>query len=133
MARTPQYERLLAELEAGEWSELEIKVLNVFLKAPNGITRRGLVRRIYGVEPLQNLNNDPYDRKIRKAIESLRDRNIPIVSSSGKAGYRLDTNPEAIRNMIAELRSRIAHMDQKIQVLQKHYDSQVEWQGENKE
>ena len=44
MARTPQYERLLAELDAGELSELERKVLDALLKAPGGITRRGLVR-----------------------------------------------------------------------------------------
>jgi len=131
MARTPQYERLLAELDAGELSELERKVLEVLQKASNGITRRGLVRAIYGVEAQSNLSNDPNDRKIRKAIESLRNRMIPIVSSSGKAGYRLDTSPEAIRNMIAELKSRIAHMEQKIEAIQQHYDIQGEWLGEN--
>jgi DNA-binding IscR family transcriptional regulator len=131
MARTPQYEKLLAELDAGELNELERKVLEVLLKAPSGMTRRGLVRAIYGVEAQQNLSNDPHDRKIRKAIESLRDRMIPIVSSSGKAGYRLDTSPEAIQNMIAELKSRIAHMEQKIEAIQQHYDIQGEWLGGN--
>ena len=131
MARTPQYERLLAELDAGELSELERKVLDALLKAPGGITRRGLVRAIYGVEAQRNLSNDPHDRKIRKAIESLRDRMIPIVSSSGKAGYRLDTSPEAIQNMIRELKSRIAHMEQKIEAIQQHYDIQGEWLGGN--
>ena len=131
MARTPQYERLLAELDAGELSKLERKVLDALLKAPNGITRRGLVRAIYGMEAQRNLSNDPHDRKIRKAIESLRNRMIPIVSSSGKAGYRLDTSPEAIQNMIAELKSRIAHMEQKIEALQQHYGLQGEWLGEN--
>jgi SMC interacting uncharacterized protein involved in chromosome segregation len=122
MARTPQYEKLLAELDAGELSELEHKVLEVLLKAPGGITRRGLVRAIYGVEAQRNLSNDPYDRKIRKAIESLRSRNIPIVSSSGKAGYRLDTSPEAIQNMISELRSRIAHLEQRLEEACQFYD-----------
>ena len=131
MARTPQYERLLAELDAGELSELERKVLDALLKAPNGITRRGLIRVVYGVEAQRNLSNDPNDRKIRKAIESLRNRMIPIISSSGKAGYRLDTSPEAIQNMIAELKSRIAHMEQKIEAIQQHYGPQGEWQGEN--
>lgn len=131
MARTPQYEKLLAELDAGELSELEYKVLEVLMKAPGGITRRGLVRAIYSVEAQRNLSNDPNDRKIRKAIESLRNRMIPIVSSSGKAGYRLDTSPEAIGNMIAELKSRIAHMEQKIEAIQQHYGLQSEWLGEN--
>jgi len=131
MARTPQYERLLAELESGELSELERKVLDALLKAPSGFTRGGLIRVVYGVEAQRNLSNDPNDRKIRKAIESLRNRMIPIISSSGKAGYRLDTSPEAIQNMVEELRSWIAHMEQKIEVIQQHYSLQGEWLGEN--
>jgi hypothetical protein len=126
MARIPQYEKPLAELDASEWSELEHRVLDALLEAPNGITRRGLIRVVYGVEAQRNLSNDPYDRKTRKAIESLRKRLIPIVSSSGKAGYRLDTSPEAIQNMIAELKSQIAHMEQKIEILQQHHDLQGE-------
>ena len=122
MARTPQYERLLAELDAGELSELERKVLDALMKAPNGITRRGLIRVVYGVEAQGNLSNDPHDRKIRKAIERLRNRMIPIVSSSGKAGYRLDTSPEAIQNMSAELRSRIAHLEQRLEEACQFYD-----------
>ena len=122
MAKTPQYEKLLAELDAGELSEIERKVLDALLKAPSGITRRGLVRAIYGVEAQRNLSNDPHDRKIRKAIESLRNRMIPIVSSSGKAGYRLDTSPEAIQNMIRELKSRIAHLEQRLEEAYQFYD-----------
>ena len=122
MARTPQYEKLLAELDAGELSELEHKTLDALMKAPGGITRRELVRVIYGVETQHNLSNDPHDRKIRKAIESLRNRLIPIVSSSGKAGYRLDTSPEAIQNMIRELKSRIAHLEQRLEEVRQFYD-----------
>ncbi|MBN1451265.1 MAG: hypothetical protein JW963_09640 [Anaerolineales bacterium] len=122
MARTPQYEKLLTELDAGEMSELERKVLEVLLKAPGGITRRGSVRTIYGIEAQSNLSNDPHDRKIRKAIENLRKRMIPIVSSSGKAGYRLDTSPEAIQNMTRELKSRIAHLEQRLEEACQFYD-----------
>ena len=74
------------------------------------------------MEAQRNLSNDPHDRKIRKAIESLRNRMIPIVSSSGKAGYRLDTSPEAIQNMIAELKSRIAHLEQRLEEACQFYD-----------
>lgn len=126
MARTPQYEKLLAELDAGELSELERKVLDALMKAPGGITRRGLIRIVYGLEAQRNLSNDPHDRKIRKAIESLRNRMIPIVSSSGKAGYRLDTSPEAIQNMIRELRSRIAHLEQRLEEACQFYDLPAE-------
>ena len=131
MSSITQYEKLLAEMNAGELSELERKVMEVLLKTPGGITRRGLVQVIYDVEAQRNLSNDPYDRKIRKAIESLRNRMISIVSSSGKAGYRLDTSPEAIQNMTRELKSRIAHMEQKIEAIQQHYGLQSEWLGEN--
>jgi len=117
-----QYEELLAEMNAGELSELERKVLDALLKAPDGITRRGLVQAIYGVEAQRNLSNDPHDRKIRKAIERMRECLIPIVASSGKAGYRLDTSPEVIQNMLAELESRIAHLKQRLEEVCQIYD-----------
>jgi len=129
MSSITQYEKLLAELDAGELSELERKVLEVLLKAPNGITRRGLVQAIYGVEAQRNLSNDPHDREIRKAIGRMRECLIPIVSSSGKAGYRLDTSPEAIQNMIAELESQIAQMKQRLEEVCQIYDLP----GENEE
>ena len=129
MSSITQYEKLLAELGAGELSELERKVLEVLLKAPNGITRRGLVQAIYGVEAQRNLSNDPHDRKIRNAIERMREGLIPIVSSSGKAGYRLDTSPEAIQNMIAELESQIAQMKQRLEEVCQIFDLP----GENEE
>ena len=60
-------------------------------------------------------------QKIRKGIESLRNRLIPIVSSSGEAGYRLDANQDAIENMILEWESRIAHLQHKIQIARQPY------------
>jgi len=122
MSNIAQYEKLLAEMNAGELSEIERRVLEVLLKMPGGITRRELVRRIYGVEAQRNLSNDPYDRKIRKAIERMRECLIPIVSSSGKTGYRLDTSPEAIQNMIAEMESQIAHLRQLLEEVSQFYD-----------
>ena len=122
MARTPQYEKLLAELDAGELSELERKVLEVLQKASNGITRRGLVRAIYGVEAQRKLSNDPHDREIRKAIGRMRECLIPIVSSSGKAGYRLDTSPEVIQSMIRELENQIAYLKQQLEEVCQFYD-----------
>ena len=46
---------------------------------------------------------------------------IPIVSSSGEAGYRLDTSPDAIENMVLEWESRIAHLQQKVQIAKQYY------------
>ena len=102
MARTPQYQKLLNKLESGELNEIERKILEALLKAPNGLTRQGLIRIVFVVEPQRNLGNDPHDHKIRKGIESLRNPLIPIVSSSGEAGYRLETSPDAIENMVLE-------------------------------
>jgi len=129
MSSITQYEKLLAEMNADELSELERKVLEVLLKAPNGITLRGLVQAIYGVEAQRNLSNDPHDREIRKAIGRMRECLIPIISSSGEAGYRLDTGPEAIQNLTRELESRIAQMKQQLEEVCQFYDLP----GENEE
>ncbi len=85
------------------------------------MTRQGLIRIVFGVEPQRNLGNDPYDRKIRKGLESLRNRMFPIISSSGEAGYRLDTSPEAVENMIRALESRITHLQQKVHIARQYY------------
>jgi len=126
MSSIAQYEKLLAEMNAGELSEIERRVLEVLLKTPGGITRRELIRVVYGVEAQHNLSNDPHDRKIRKAIERMRECLIPIVSTSGKAGYRLDTSPEAIQSMITEMESRIAQLKQRLEEVRQLYDLQGE-------
>ena len=118
MARTPEYEKLLDELENGKLEEIKRKIFEALLRAPQGITRRGLVRVVFDKEAQKNLSNDTRDRKIRKAIESLRDRGVPIVSTSGKAGYKLETDPEKIAEMLDEMKSRIAHLNQKVQAIQ---------------
>ena len=124
MARTPQYQQLLNELESGELNEIERKILEALMKATKGLSRQGLIRIVYGMKPRPNLGSDPKDRKIRKGIESLRNRLIPIVSSSGGAGYRLDTSPDAIENMVLEWESRIAHLQQKVQIARQYSQSQ---------
>ena len=122
MSSIAQYEKLLAEMNAGELSEIDRRVLEVLMKAPSGVTRRGLVQAIYGMEAQRNLSNDPHDRKIRKAIERMRECLIPIFASSGKTGYRLDTSPEAIQNMITEMESRITHLKQRLEEIRQFYD-----------
>ncbi|MBK9925424.1 MAG: hypothetical protein IPP66_09045 [Anaerolineales bacterium] len=122
MSRTPQYEKLLAELKAGKLPIIERKILDALYQAPNGLTRRELVRIVFGQEAHTNLGNDTKDRKIRKAIESLRNRGIPIVSNSGKAGYKLDTNPENIACIVRELKSRINHLQQRVDAISSYYE-----------
>lgn len=118
MARTPEYEKLLAELENGKLEEIKRKILEALLHAPQGITRRGLICVVFAEEAQKNLSNDTHDRKIRKAIESLRDRGVPIISTSGKAGYKLETEPEKIAEMMGEMKSRIAHLQRKVQAIE---------------
>ena len=116
---TDVYEQLLAQLTGGELSELERRVFNDLKISPKGRTRLELIGDIYGFLALCNakdigLSNSHEDRKIRKAIESLRHRLVPIVSTSSQAGYRLDASPEAIGKMLSELYSRRAHLDEQI-------------------
>ena len=122
MSHTPEYERLLAELNAGELPIIAQKILNTLLQAPKGITRKGLIRAVFGEEPGNNLSNDTRDRKIRKAIEHLRNLGLPIVSTSGKAGYKLDTDPKNIEEMIREWESRIVHLQHRVDAAQHYRD-----------
>lgn len=122
MSHTPEYEKLLVELKAGELPIIARKILNAMSQAPIGLTRKELIRIVFGEEPGSNLSNDTRDRKIRKGIEYLRNLGFPIVSTSGKAGYRLDTDPENIECMIRELKSRITHLQQRIDAISSYYE-----------
>ena len=122
MSHTPEYEKLLAELNAGELPIIVHKILDAFLQAPKGLTRKGLIRIVFGEEPRNNLSNDTRDRKIRKGIEYLRNLGFPIVSTSGKAGYKLDTDPKNIKCMIRELESRIMHLQQRVEAISSYYE-----------
>lgn len=117
------YEELLSELVI-ELPEIERKVFNALKRNPAGLKREQLVAIVFGaaVKAGTLLNNDPKDRKVRKAIESLRGRMVPIVSSSGQAGYRLDTSREARERMLADLISRRDHLTALISLAAKFYE-----------
>ena len=108
MSVTPRdvYSQMLRELS----NELEVIERGVFIALrdhPDGLKRQQLVAIVFNVsQGAVMVNNDTKDRKVRKAIESLRRRGVPIVSSSGRAGYRLDGSEDGKREMLAELRSR---------------------------
>jgi hypothetical protein len=122
MSHTPEYEKLLAELNAGELPVIVHKILEALSQAPKGLTRKGLIRIVFGEEPDNNLSNDTRDRKIRKGIEYLRNLGFPIVSTSGKAGYKLDTDSKNIDCMIRELESRIMHLQQRVEAISSYYE-----------
>ncbi len=122
MSITPEDKKMLEELMSGELEEIERKILESLLRAPNGLTRKGLIRVVFGGELQKNLGNDTRDRKIRKGIESLRNHLVLIVSTSGKAGYKLTSDPELIEEMIRELESRIDHLQQKVDAARSTYN-----------
>jgi hypothetical protein len=127
MSTTPQYDHLLAELAGGELSALERQVFDLLKANPDGLTRYQLLAEIYGPKcaftaKTRGLANSSEDRKIRKAVEALRERGICIVSSSGEAGYRLDTSPEAVSAMVNEWQSRVNRLNLHIKRVVVIYD-----------
>ena len=117
------YDIILQELADGELTEIEQRVFGALKRYPQGVTRPQLVAICFG-RMTNNLvvNNSTYDRKVRLAIASLRERMVPIMSSSGASGYRLDTSVEARRAMVADLMSRRDKITQMINRMAKAYE-----------
>lgn len=115
------YERLEQELGDGQLNELQKQVFTLLKENPAGLSRQDLVLKICGYWP-DTLEGNTDDRKIRKAIERLRQRLFPILSTSGKPGYRLDISREAVNQMLNELRSRKKHIDEQIDATLKFYE-----------
>jgi hypothetical protein len=120
MPTTKIYDELLAEVT----DELERQVLEFLMQCPSGVTRSVLIMHVYGVwVPPEELANNVYDRKIRKTIEALSLKHgLPIVSSSGKSGYKLSDDPNEIEEMAREFDGRAAHCNKrafKIRTIQK--------------
>ena len=99
---------------------LEARVFSVLRQAyPEGRTRRQLVQDVYGVAAQENINNDTNDRTIRRAINRMRLRDMPILSTSGASGYRLELSENNIGKMISDLRGRRESLDEQITSLEK--------------
>lgn len=105
---TQVYDHILEDLEAGELGVIERKVFEALKAHPEGLRREQLVAIVFGatVKAGGLKNNSSQDRKIRLAIAALRERMVPVTSSSAAAGYRLDTSAEGRRRMVADLVSR---------------------------
>lgn len=113
----PVYEVVMAEWER-ELEDTEKKIFRALKRAyPEGRTRRELIKDVYGlmVPDAEDLNNNAMDRKIRKTISHMFDNSIPIVSSSGAAGYRLALSEKTIRSMINEWQRRREQYAHKIE------------------
>lgn len=114
------YAQMLTEL-AGEIDQLMKDVFRLLKENPEGLSRQELVLHIMGYWP-QSLDGNADDRKIRKAIDRLRNRLIPIVSSSAHPGYKLSTSRDEVRGMIAEWRSRVEKLTDLINAAAKFYE-----------
>jgi len=116
MTTTPQYERLIAEMPEG----IEADVMTVLTEAHRNhpgenVKRETLVYLVFDkqIDPAK-LSSSREDRQIREAIEALQRAGYPIISSSGKPGYRLAINELETTDYIAELESRCSQLQSKI-------------------
>jgi len=123
------YETMLEELAAGQLNDLQKQVFQLLRDNPDGLDRYQLVQAIYGYIPLK-IDGNNEDRKVRKAIERLRQRLFPIVSTSSRPGYRLDTSRDAVTKMIRELESRRDHINEQIQAASKFYNIPATYQND---
>jgi hypothetical protein len=112
--RTAIYDSMLAELEAGERNSIARRVFAMLKQHPEGIDRRTFVLFIYNVQAKEDLASDTHDRKIRNTIARMRARLIPIISTSGESGYRLDDSDKARKELLSEMISRRNHIDEQI-------------------
>ena len=128
--KTPIYENIIRELEAGERKSIARSLYNILQDHPKGINRRDLVYIIFGKHANENIANDTNDRKIRDTIASMRSRLIPIVSTSGESGYRLDDSPEARKSMLNEMISRRDRINEQIEAASKVWEIPVRYMDE---
>jgi len=117
MSRTDVYDRILQELADGELEEFEMSVFASLRRVyPASRTRRDLLEDVCGYRPgeKEDLNNNTDDRKIRTAIASMYDKGVPIVSTSGGAGYHIDIDLEKWDKVAAELEAKKETITKKI-------------------
>ena len=126
MTHHPVYEKILEELASGQLTDLQRRIYKLLKEHKAGLTRRQLIAHLFGYYA-ENINDSSDDRKIRKAIEAIRKRLFPIVSTSTRAGYRLDISREAVLKMIGELQSRKQKIQVQIDAASKFYEIPVEY------
>lgn len=114
------YAQILADLE-GELEALERAVFIALKRHPQGLTRPQLIALVFRTTPEENLSNSTKDRKIRKAIASLRAKRVPVLSNSGQAGYRLGINEAGKQALLADLRSRRNMLNERIAQVERFY------------
>ena len=106
----------MADIENKTPDEIEREVLSIlsFHKGKEQrISRWQLVEQIFGRQAAADRsNNNPYDRKIRMAIEKNRDQYL-IVSSSGIGGYWLAADLDDVELIAQEYVDRSRKMEER--------------------
>lgn len=119
MSTTKTYEIMLQTSP----QDLPKKVMEVlefaFTNSPGlNVTRQDMILNVFGVfVEKSRLANSKEDRQIREAIEALQRDGYPVISSSGKPGYRLAVDDQDIEEYIIELESRRKQLEEKIRCL----------------
>lgn len=126
------YDRILKKLEDGQLDTLERQVFILLKDSSVGLNRKQLVFQIFGYWPDQIEGNSD-DRMIRKAIQRLRERLVPIVSTSGKAGYRMDVSRDGVDQMLGELRRKRDLLNKQIESTLKFYEIPIAYMTDPKE
>jgi hypothetical protein len=101
---------------------LEKKILNILLEKiaaddHSCASRRDLIIEIFHIAPPDDLSSCYEDRQIRIAIQKLIDDRYPVISNSGKGGYRLEATKSNREAYIIELESRKKRLEEKIKAL----------------
>jgi hypothetical protein len=119
MTTTQQYDLIVAQTPP----DITKKVMDVLEYAFNhspgiNVTRQDMILNVFGIfVEKSKLSNNREDRQIREAIETLQREGYPVISSSGKPGYRLAVDEADIEDYIVELESRRKQLEEKIRCL----------------
>jgi len=68
---------------------LALKVLDLLVAAPKGLTRVQLVSRVFGTAVLPDVTASNEDRAIRRALRRIRNLGVVIIPIPEHGGYRL--------------------------------------------
>ena len=115
---TLEYDRILATMPKGLEKDVFDLLVQLYKYSSETVTRKELVYNLFG-KYVENskLANCLEDRQIRTAIEHLQRDGYPVISSSGKPGYKLAGNDAEMESYIAELESRRDQLADKIKAL----------------
>lgn len=117
MPTTTAYEHLVSEIEDYHARKVA-RILSGHVGQANAVTKDSIARQVFGGGDEHN-TSDAATRKVRVIVSQLRERGLPVCANSGAAGYYLPANTAEAEPVLAEMRSRIAHLSQAVQAIEK--------------